>query len=258
VTPATNATAAPAAVTPLPLQISALSKCFGTQRVLDGVDVQVAAGEIVALLGRSGTGKSVLLKLIVGLQRADSGSIRIDGVEICGIGEGPLNQLRRRMGFLFQSAALYDAMTIEENVAFPLRRHTRLSDTARHAKVRELLASVGMEKELAKMPNQVSGGMQKRVGLARALALDPELLLFDEPTTGLDPITSGEIGELILSLQRQRQVAAIVVTHDVPLARRIADRLLLLREGRIVGEGTYAELQRGADPFVVEFLQPTP
>jgi phospholipid/cholesterol/gamma-HCH transport system ATP-binding protein len=214
------------------------------------------SGEILALLGRSGTGKSVLLKLLVGLQRADSGSIRIHGLEICGMTATPLNEIRKRIGFLFQSAALYDAMTIEENVAFPLRRHTTLSDASRREQVRQLLASVGMDKERGKMPNEISGGMQKRVGLARALALAPDILLFDEPTTGLDPITAGEIGELILKLQRQRKVAAIVVTHDVPVARKIADRLALMRDGRIVGAGSFGDLQHSPDRFITKFLEP--
>jgi len=240
------------------LQVSAVSKSFGGQRVLDAIDLQVAPGEILVLLGRSGTGKSVLLKLLVGLQHADSGSIRIHGQEICGIAAGPLNAIRKRIGFLFQSAALYDAMTIEENVAFPLRRHTALSDASRREQVRQLLAIVGMEKELGKMPNQISGGMQKRVGLARALALSPDILLFDEPTTGLDPITARDIGDLIRKLQRQRKIAGLVVTHDVPVARMIADRLLLMRDGRIVCTGTFAELQRSSDPFVADFLQPIP
>jgi phospholipid/cholesterol/gamma-HCH transport system ATP-binding protein len=207
------------------------------------------SGEILALLGRSGTGKSVLLKLLVGLQRADSGSIRIHGLEICGMTATPLNEIRKRIGFLFQSAALYDAMTIEENVAFPLRRHTTLSDASRREQVRQLLASVGMDKERGKMPNEISG-------LARALALAPDILLFDEPTTGLDPITAGEIGELILKLQRQRKVAAIVVTHDVPVARKIADRLALMRDGRIVGAGSFGDLQHSPDRFITKFLEP--
>jgi phospholipid/cholesterol/gamma-HCH transport system ATP-binding protein len=165
-----------------------------------------------------------------------------------------MNTLRQKIGFVFQSAALYDSMTVGENVAFPLRRHDHAGTASRDTQVKQLLASVGMENELAKMPAELSGGMKKRVGLARALALAPDILLFDEPTTGLDPITSTEIGDLILKLQRERKVASIIVTHDVRVARAVADRLAILRDGRILVTGTFAELQGSRDPFVIDFL----
>jgi phospholipid/cholesterol/gamma-HCH transport system ATP-binding protein len=238
-----------------PLVVTGLHKSFGSQNVLDGVNLTADRGETVVVLGRSGTGKSVLLKLIVGLQKPDSGSIRIHGQEIAGLDRGRLNEIRKKIGFLFQQAALYDSLSVEENVAFPLERHTTLSGGERHEKARELLASVGMERDLAKMPSDISGGMQKRVGLARALAMDPDLLLFDEPTSGLDPITAAEIGELIMKLKKERNLTSIVVTHDVHGAKSFADRVVLLREGKVVIDGPFRELERSRDPFVVQFLK---
>jgi len=238
-----------------PLVVTGLHKSFGSQKVLNGVDLTAERGQTVVVLGRSGTGKSVLLKLIVGLQQPDSGSIRIDGQEIAGLDMGRLNEIRKKIGFLFQEAALYDSLTVEENVAFPLNRHTKLSDSQRKEKVRALLASVGMERDLTKMPSDISGGMQKRVGLARALALDPEILLFDEPTSGLDPITAAEIGELIVKLKKERNLTSVVVTHDVHGAKSFADRVVLLREGKVVIDGPFPQLEQSPDPFVVQFLK---
>jgi phospholipid/cholesterol/gamma-HCH transport system ATP-binding protein len=159
------------------------------------------------------------------------------------------------MGFLFQQAALYDSLTVEENVAFPLGRHSRMSDRERKDRVKDLLASVGMEGDLDKLPSEISGGMQKRVGLARALALDPEIILFDEPTAGLDPITAGEIGRLIVDLKQRRNLTAVVVTHDLRGARLFADRLLLLEKGKVLAEGSYEDLQKSKERFVAEFLK---
>jgi phospholipid/cholesterol/gamma-HCH transport system ATP-binding protein len=233
-----------------------LHKTFGSHKVLDGVSLSVSRGETLAVLGRSGTGKSVLLRLIIGLERPDSGSVSIDGQDIAGLAIDRMGEIRKKMGFLFQQAALYDSLTVQENVAFPLEHHRRdMSRAERSGRVRQLLAEVGMEGDLDKMPSDISGGMQKRVGLARALALEPEILLLDEPTAGLDPISSGEIDDLILKLQREHQMASIVVTHDLHSARTIANRLALLDQGRVVIEGRFEDLQESDIGFVKEFLK---
>ena len=239
----------------VPVAVHGLRKSFGRQRVLDGIGFTVRRGETIAILGRSGTGKSVLLKLLVGLQHPDSGSVQIGGQEITGLALDELNAVRKKIGFLFQQAALYDSLTVGENVAFPLNRHASLSAQDERQKVRDLLSNVGMENEMGKMPSELSGGMQKRVGLARALALDPEILLFDEPTSGLDPITAGEIGDLISRLKEERETASVVVTHDIRAANSFSDRFLMIHEGHIVGEGTYQELHDSREPFVMEFLK---
>jgi phospholipid/cholesterol/gamma-HCH transport system ATP-binding protein len=238
-----------------PIVIDNLHKKFGDQTVLNGITLQVSRGETVAVLGRSGTGKSVLLKLIIGLETSDSGTVLIDGQQITGADVNHLNQVRKSVGFLFQQAALYDSLTVEENVGFPLSRHTKISDADLKKRVRELLQNVGMEQDLEKMPSEISGGMQKRVGLARALALDPEILLFDEPTAGLDPITAAEIGKLILELKEKRKMTAIVVTHDIRGAKVFSDRMVLIHEGNILAEGPLADLQKSKHPFVIQFLK---
>src|SRR5438552_9857956 len=222
-----------------PIVIDNLHKKFGDQTVLNGISLHVERGETVAVLGRSGTGKSVLLKLIIGLQPSDSGSVTIEGQQVTGLDVKQLNEVRKKIGFLFQQAALYDSLTVEENVAFPLSRHATMSDADRNKRAHELLASVGMEQDLEKLPSQISGGMQKRVGLARALALDPDILLFDEPTAGLDPITAAEIGKLIMELKQKRRLSAIVVTHDVSGAKTYSDRMVLLHDGQIKAEGRF-------------------
>jgi len=237
-----------------PVQVESLSKSFGNQTVLKGINLEVAEGETLSVLGRSGTGKSVLLKLIIGLYKPDSGSIRVNGEEVTKLALKELNEVRKKVGFLFQQAALYDSLTIEENIAFPLRRHSKMSNDERGKRVRELLASVGMEQDAHKLPAELSGGMQKRVGLARALALEPDILLFDEPTAGLDPITAAEIDDLILRLQKERQMTSVVVTHDINSARAVSDRLALMRDGQVLIEGTYEELKKSRDPFVLQFL----
>jgi phospholipid/cholesterol/gamma-HCH transport system ATP-binding protein len=234
-----------------------LRKSFGTQVVLDGIDLNVARGKTLSVLGRSGTGKSVLLKLIIGLQKPDDGHVELNGADLNQLPLDELNKLRKKTGYLFQNAALYDSLTVGENVAFPLRRHSDMKANERDARVRELLERVGIAAAIEKMPADISGGMKKRVGLARALALDPEIMLLDEPTAGLDPITSSEINELIRELQQERQMTSIVVTHDMHSVRAIADRVMLLNEGEVVIDGTFEDLQRSDDPFVVKFMHET-
>jgi phospholipid/cholesterol/gamma-HCH transport system ATP-binding protein len=233
-----------------------LRKTYGTHKVLDGVNLGVNRGETLAVLGRSGTGKSVLLRLIIGLETPDSGSICINSQIIAGLALDRMGEIRKKMGFLFQHAALYDSLTVAENVAFPLVHHRKeMSKSERSGRVKQLLAEVGMKGDFAKMPSDISGGMQKRVGLARALALEPEILLLDEPTAGLDPISSCEIDELILKLQHERQMASIVVTHDLHSAKTIANRLALLDQGKVVIEGAFEDLQSSGIKFVKEFLK---
>jgi phospholipid/cholesterol/gamma-HCH transport system ATP-binding protein len=231
-------------------------KSFSGRKVLNGITLSVNRGETLAVLGRSGTGKSVLLRLIIGLDTPDSGAIRIHGQATAGLAIDQMGEIRKKMGFLFQHAALYDSLSVQENVAFPLEHHRKdMPKSERTDRARQLLAEVGLERDMDKMPSDISGGMQKRVGLARALALEPEILLLDEPTAGLDPISSGEIDELVLKLQRERKMASIVVTHDLHSARTISSRLALLNEGDVVIEGTFDDLQQSDIGFVKEFLK---
>jgi phospholipid/cholesterol/gamma-HCH transport system ATP-binding protein len=233
-----------------------LHKSFGSQKVLDGVSLAVTRGETLAVLGRSGTGKSVLLRLIIGLEKPDSGTVSIYGQDTGHLVLDQLGAIRRKMGFLFQHAALYDSLTVQQNVAFPLQHNQReMAKSEKDDRVRQLLAEVGMEAAMQKMPSDISGGMQKRVGLARALALEPDILLLDEPTAGLDPISSAEIDDLVLKLQEEHHMASIVVTHDLHSAKTIANRLALLDQGNVVIEGSFEELQESEIGFVKEFLK---
>jgi phospholipid/cholesterol/gamma-HCH transport system ATP-binding protein len=238
------------------IAVENLRKSFGSQTVLNGVSLAVGRGETLAVLGRSGTGKSVLLRLIIGLEKPDSGLVSIHGQDTGGLALDQMGEIRKKMGFLFQQAALYDSLTVEQNVAFPLQHHKKeMSKAERDDRVRVLLTEVGMEGALAKMPSDISGGMQKRVGLARALVLEPDILLLDEPTAGLDPISSAEIDDLVLKLQKEHHMASIVVTHDLHSAKTIADRLALLDSGDVVIEGSFEELQKSEIEFVREFLK---
>jgi len=237
------------------ISIRQVTKSFGAQRVLDGVSFEVRRGETLAVLGRSGTGKSVLLRIIIGLQAPDSGEALILGKNMSSASAEEINEVRTQMGFLFQHAALYDSLTVEENVAFPLVHHRPdMSASEKRDRVKDLLSEVGLDGHSNKMPSDISGGMQKRVGLARALALDPLILLLDEPTAGLDPISSGEIDELVLKLQQQHQLASIVVTHDMVSAKTIATRIALMDKGKVVIEGTFDDLQKSGEKFVSQFL----
>jgi phospholipid/cholesterol/gamma-HCH transport system ATP-binding protein len=208
-------------------------------------------------MGRSGTGKSVTLKLLLGLLKPDEGRIYVNDVQIEALDSAGLVEVRKTIGFLFQYSALFDSLTVGENVAFPLRRHTRMPETEIAERVRERLAAVGLEAELKRMPLELSGGMRKRVGLARALALEPSILLVDEPSSGLDPITTREIDKLLSDLKTSGKTTMVVVTHDVSSARRIGDKLVVLHEGRIIAQGTAKELDQSADDVVRQFMEST-
>ena len=236
------------------IHLDRVSKSFGTRHVLRGVSLTVPAGRACCILGRSGTGKSVTLKHVIGLIRPDEGRIFVHGEEIGRLDARGLSRVRRGMGFLFQNAALFDSITVGENVAFPLRRHTRLRDDEIRQRARQKLAEVGLEDAADRMPADLSGGMRKRAGLARAMALDPTILLVDEPSAGLDPITSQEIDELLLA-RRRAGTTLLVVTHNIPSARTVGDTLVVLHDGGIVAEGTAAELARSREPLVHAFMQ---
>lgn len=237
-----------------PVVLTALEKSFGGTPVLRGVDLRLSAGENYTLLGGSGSGKSVCLKHIVGLLAPDSGSVRVFGEEVGGRSDAELVGLRRRIGTVFQSAALFDSLSVLENVAYPLREHRDWPEERVSRRVAECLEVVGLPGTEAKRPAELSGGMRKRVGIARAIVLDPELILYDEPTTGLDPANASRIGALIRSLQAELNATALIVTHDMPLCDSVSDRVGMLDEGRIAFEGTAAELRESTRPEVREFL----
>jgi len=236
------------------VELQHVTKAFGSRRVLDDVSFGVPQGSGFVILGRSGTGKSVTLRHMVGLVHPDSGKVLIDGHDICAMSRPELTAVRRGIGFLFQNAALFDSISVGENVAFPLRRHTKLREEEIREKAREKLAQVGLEADYNRIPGALSGGMRKRAGLARAMALDPPLLLVDEPSAGLDPITAEEIDDLLLQQKRHGQTTLVVVTHNIPSARKLADQLIVLNEGRIAAEGTLADLERSEDPLVRAFM----
>ena len=235
-------------------EIRGLEKSYGERRVLDGIDFDVRRGECLVILGRSGSGKSVTLRQLNGLETPDGGEVRFDGLAVSGLEEHELYPIRRRIGMLFQGGALFDSLDIFDNVAFPLREHTLRSEEEIEETVQAKLALVGLEGVEEKMPSDLSGGMKKRAALARSLALDPEAMLFDEPTTGLDPITSATIGRLIHSIQENLGVTSVVVTHDVALARRIGDRLAFLDEGRFAFLGDWREADAAGPRQLADFL----
>ena len=236
------------------VRLDGVTKAFGERLVLNDVSFDVQEGRGFVILGRSGTGKSVTLRHIIGLVRPDKGRVFVKGEEISSLEGEALSNVRKQIGFLFQNAALFDSITVGENVAFPLRRHSRLRDSEIRDRAREKLAAVGLEGEYDKMPADLSGGMRKRAGLARALALDPRLLLVDEPSAGLDPITADEIDELLLGLKRDGGTTVIVVTHNMPSARKLGDELVMLHEGRIVAHGTPQELDGSTNELVRAFM----
>ena len=236
------------------IRLERVTKSFGSRKVLDDVTLDVQKGTAFCLLGRSGTGKSVTLKHIMGLMQPDGGRVIVGGREVSRLKRQELAEVRQSMGFLFQSAALFDSITVGENVAFPMRRHTDW----REAKIREVakakLAEVGLEHDYGKMPADLSGGMRKRAGLARAMALDPGILLVDEPSAGLDPITSDEIDELLVGLKK-KGTTLVVVTHNIPSARHVGDELAFLHEGRVIARGSAEDLERSEHAMVRTFMR---
>jgi len=231
-----------------------LEKSFGAQRVLDGVNLCIREGESVVIIGRSGGGKSILLKHLIGLIRPDSGEVIIDGESIVGMNERRLLSVRHKFGMLFQGAALFDSMTVAENVGFALRREKKLSEKDLTCRVSEALEMVDLPGTENKKPSELSGGMKKRVGLARAIVYRPEIILYDEPTTGLDPVVSDSIDQLIVRVRDRMKVTTVVVTHDMRSARRVGQRILMLRQGKIYAEGTPDEIFSSTDPVVHRFV----
>jgi phospholipid/cholesterol/gamma-HCH transport system ATP-binding protein len=250
----TSQTAVVPAALPV-INISRLVKSFDKKIILNGLSFSVAKGENLVILGKSGSGKSLTIKCMVGLVKADSGTIKIFNTDIAGLSNAQLNATRLRIGFLFQNAALYDSMTVGENLAFPLKRHYReLTSQQVQSRVMDALASVGLQDAAEKMPAELSGGMSKRIGLARTLILDPEIILYDEPTTGLDTATSGEINQLILAIQKKNNTSSVIITHDMACAKLTGNRLIMLKDGVIAAEGTYQELEENDDPWIRSFF----
>ncbi len=236
------------------ITVNNVSKAFGDLVVLNNVSMHVEQGENLVVFGRSGTGKSVLLKCIIGLMKPDNGNIQINSQDVYKLSIKELNEIRKKIGFLFQSAALYDSMSVRENLEFPLKRNFDYTQEEIDQKVINTLELVSLAEAIDKMPSELSGGMRKRIGLARSIITDPELMLYDEPTTGLDPITSKEISELILNLQNKLKMTSIVVTHDLICAQIIADRAIFLKDGGIIYEGNLDNLANSDDPFLKNFF----
>jgi phospholipid/cholesterol/gamma-HCH transport system ATP-binding protein len=231
-----------------------LHKSFGKQKVLDGLNIEIEDGKTTVIIGRSGGGKSVLLKHIIGLLRPDRGQVLIDGVDITELNDRELNETRKKFGMLFQEAALFDSMTVGENVAFPLREQTSMTEKEIRETVAERLRSVGLTGVEAKIPAELSGGMRKRVGLARAIAMRPQIVLFDEPTTGLDPVMTEAINRLIMDTQKSYNLTCVVISHDIQSIFEIGHRIAMLYEGKIIEYGTPEELRASRNPVIVQFL----
>jgi phospholipid/cholesterol/gamma-HCH transport system ATP-binding protein len=237
------------------IRLSGVTKSFGSQRVLDGVELEIPDAQITVILGQSGSGKSVILKHIIGLMTPDTGKIFINGTDITRLNDRELNEVRKQFGMLFQDAALFDSMTVGENVAFPLVEHTRLPKKKIRAIVEEKLEQVGLKGMSQKMPSELSGGMRKRAGLARAIALDPKIILFDEPITGLDPIISDAIDALIMETQHHTRSTCVVITHNIASTFKIAHNIAMLYEGRIVEFGDPNRIRNSEHPFVQRFIR---
>src|ERR1700752_4920073 len=237
------------------VEIEHLKKSFGTNQVLKDISLKIEQGQNMVVFGKSGSGKSVLIKCLVGLLEPDEGKVIILGKDIIELKNEELNVLRKKIGFLFQSAALYDSMTVRENLEFPLRDLRKKPQEEIDELGLETLKSVGLEDAIDKMPSELSGGMRKRVGLARTLILKPEIILYDEPTTGLDPITSKEISHLILDIQKKYNASSIIITHDVECARITANRMIMLKDGKCLIEGTYQEMSKSKDEWISSFFK---
>jgi phospholipid/cholesterol/gamma-HCH transport system ATP-binding protein len=237
------------------IRVEKLAKSFGNVKVLVDVDVSIRRGDVAVVIGGSGAGKTTLLKILIGLDRPSSGSIFVDGVDITKLPERELNQVRRKFGMVFQYSALLDSMDVLDNVAFPLREHTKLREREIRDRVRDKLKVLGLENIESRYPSELSGGMRKRVGLARALMLEPDVILYDEPTSGLDPITSRMVDDLILETRERFGVTSIVISHDMAGALRIADQIVLLAKGRVVAAGAPRDLVGGDNELLAEFLE---
>jgi phospholipid/cholesterol/gamma-HCH transport system ATP-binding protein len=238
------------------VSIKGLKKSFGTKQVLKNINLELKRGENVVILGRSGTGKSVTILCIVGLLKPDDGSLKVFGNEVAEMSDKELKQLRIKIGFLFQSGALYDSMTVRENLEFPLTRVLKITDQAEiDRRVKEALESVGLLEAIDKLPSDLSGGMRKRAGLARTIIVNPEIILYDEPTTGLDPITSREISELILTIQKKNKTSSIIITHDMECARITADRIVIMDDGEYIAEGSFDDLHKSKNKIVASFFK---
>jgi phospholipid/cholesterol/gamma-HCH transport system ATP-binding protein len=234
--------------------VKELEKSFDSKRVLNGLDLTITDGESLVVIGRSGCGKSVLLKHIIGLMKPDNGHIYIDERDITVMREDELSELRKRFGMVFQGAALFDSLSVAENVALPMREHGQMSEDVIRDRVKEKLRLVGLEGIEDVHPASLSGGMKKRVGLARAMAIDPEFILYDEPTTGLDPIMADAINDLIRNLQKKLSITSVAVTHDMRSAYKIGDRIAMLHDGKIIYEGSPKDIQKCEDPVVCQFI----
>lgn len=243
-------------VKPFVIEIEHLKKSFGSNEVLQDITLKLKRGENLVVLGKSGSGKSVLIKCLVGLIEPDSGTLNVLGKCIDELDRDKLNEMRSKIGFLFQSAALYDSMSVRENLEFPLKRKLRNESKEKiDSLVKEALENVGLAEAIDKMPSELSGGMRKRVGLARTLILKPDIMLYDEPTTGLDPVTSREISRLILEVQKKYTTSSIIITHDMDCARITANRMVVLRDGKCFAEGTFQELKASENHWVRSFFE---
>lgn len=238
------------------IEISNLKKSFGAQVVLKDVSLKLLSGENLVVLGKSGTGKSVLIKCIVGLLSSDSGTINVFDKNVLELKRAELDKLREKIGFLFQSGALYDSMTVRQNLEFPLRRIKKdLNEKEIEEKVKEVLENVGLADAIDKMPSQLSGGMRKRISLARTIVVDPLIMLYDEPTTGLDPVTSDEISALIMEVQKKYKTSSVIITHDIECAIATANRIVMLDDGGVYKEGKLEDFQHSTDPIIKSFFK---